>query len=275
MHTLSLTVLGRYVRIQCQDAGTCALLLANYGHMQGKLQAVDLMYTVGKRKVASAFFIAREGQEPLVASDGGECLFLFEKDMTIELQKLRCDLYFVHAAVLEFECSAFMLVAASGGGKSTLTWGLLHHGFRYFSDELGPVNLKTLEVYPYPHALCLKAEPPGSYPVPEKTLYTSRTLHVSVEDLPSGVGRGPTPLRAAFFLQYRPELCGPVVRPISRAEAAVRLYANTLNPLAHPGNGLNGAIEIATRSTCFELFTADLPATCALVKASLKGVSCG
>ncbi len=208
-----------------------------------------------------------------MASDDSEFLFLFEKDMTIELQKLRRDLYFVHSAVLEFAGTAFMLVAASGSGKSTITWELLHHGFRYLSDELGPVDLKTLKVCPYPRALCLKDKPPGLYPLPEKTLYTSRTLHVPIEGLPSGVGRGPIPLGAIFFSRYCPEASGPAVQAISRAEAGARLLVHALNPLAHLGDGLDGAIEITRRIPPFKLFTADLPATCALVKTTVKGLS--
>jgi len=273
--TLSLTILGRNIRVQCEDAEARTLLVANYGHMQGKLEAADLNYTVGRQKGSPAFFVRREGQEPLMASDNGEFLYLFEEDMEVELQRLRRDLYFVHSAALEFAGKAFMLVGTNRSGKSTITWALLHHGFHYLSDELGAVDLKTLEVHPYPHALCLKDEPPGSHPLPEKTLYTSRTLHIPVEDLPGGAGRDPTPLAAIFFLHYDPEASGPAIRPISKAEAGARLFVNVLNPLSHPGDGLDGAIKIATRSASFELFTADLPATCALVKSTLKGLFCG
>ena len=272
LDTLSLTMLGLNIRVQCEDAETRTLLVANYGYMQGKLEAADLNYTVGRQNGAPAFFVRREGQEPLMASDNGEFLYLFEEDMEVELQRLRRDLYFVHSAALEFAGKAFMLVGTNGSGKSTTTWALLHHGFHYLSDELGPVDLKTLEVHPYPHALCLKHEPPGSYPLPEKTLYTSWTLHVPAEKLPGGAGRDPTPLAAIFFLHYGPEVSGPTIRPISKAEAGARLLANVLNALAHPGDGLDGAIKIATRSACFELFTADLPATCTLVKATLEGL---
>jgi hypothetical protein len=102
-------------------------------------------------------------------------LFLFEKEMTVEIEKLRPDLYFVYAAVLALEHAAVMLVGESGSGKSTTTWASLHHGRRYFSDELGPLNLQTGEVYPHPHALCLKDVPPGPYPLPKNTLYTAHT----------------------------------------------------------------------------------------------------
>jgi hypothetical protein len=50
--------------------------------------------------------------------DDGELLYIVEKDLTIELQKLRRDLYFLHAAALAIAQNAFLLVAPSGGGKS-------------------------------------------------------------------------------------------------------------------------------------------------------------
>ena len=53
------------------------------------------------------------------------------------------------------------VLGKTGAGKSTTAWGLLHHGFSYLSDELAPIDLETLEVLPYRHALCLKRRPPS------------------------------------------------------------------------------------------------------------------
>jgi hypothetical protein len=240
--------------------------------MQGDPGDIDLDYTVGRDGVPATFFMKRQGGERLTAPDSGKLLALLDKDIAIELQRLRCDLYFVHAAVLTRGDVALMLIAKSGGGKSTVCWALLHHGFRYLSDELGPVDLKTVEVHPYPRALALKREPPASYPLPPKTARTARSLHVQAEEIPSGLARGPAPLAAIFFLRYDPGTPEPSVRPISTGEAASRLYANTLNPLAHPGDGLDGAIHIARTAACFELVTANLTATCGLVTATLEGL---
>ena len=209
----------------------------------------------------------------MVASDDGEFLFLFEKDMTIELQKIRRDLYFIHSAALEFSGKAFLLVAPSGGGKSTTTWGLLHYGFGYLSDELAPVRLDSMEVQPYPHAICLKKKPPKPYFLPDHTLYTSRTMHVPAKFLPGEIGRGPTPLVAIFFLRQSPESSAPTIEPITKAEAAARLFANALNALAHKGEGLDGVIKIARNTLCFELTIGDLAATCELVKNTSQGLS--
>ena len=86
--------------------------------------------------------------------------------------------------------------------------------------------------------------------------------------LPSTVGEGPVPLAAIFFLQYRPEIAAPVIEPLGKAEAAARLFANALNPLAHVGDGLDGAIKVCTRVAAVKLFSADLMVTCALIRAT-------
>ena len=268
LETITLTVLARGVAVQCQDKETRALILEAYGQLSGYPRAIDLSYIVGRHR--KSFFIAREGRESLVARSRREFLALFDQDLTIELQKLRRDLYFVHAAVVEFASNAFMLVAKSGSGKSTTTWALLHHGLGYASDELGPVDLDTLDVHPFPRALSLKSAPPPPYWLPEKKTdgcgnYYVPTSHLLVDR--------PAPLAAIFFLRYRPESSAPSLRRISGAEGAARLYANALNPLAHPEDGLDGAIRIASERTCFELLTADLTSTCALVKNTVQALS--
>ncbi len=267
---LSLTVLGCHVAVQCKDAKTKGLLVANYGCMQTPPTAEDWQYVVGRAQGASAFFIMRAGQHPLLAADESEFLWLFEKDLTIELQKRRHDLYFVHSAVLEWAGKGCMLVGPSGSGKSTMTWALLHYGWHYLSDELAPVDLQTLHVYPYLHALCLKDTPPWPDRLPERLMATAHALYLPLTEFSEGVRSDPTPLAAIFFLHYQPRASGPAVHPIRSAEAGARLFAHALNPLAHPGDGLDGALTIVSKSACFSLETAELPATCALVTATLQ-----
>ena len=268
---LFLHILGCDVRIECRDPDAVDLLIANYGQMQvDQSLSADLEYTVSRHRKKSGFRIARRDGEPLAARDDGDFLFLFEKDLTIELQKLRRDLYFVHAAALAFSGRAFLLVAASGNGKSTTTWALLHHGFRYLSDELGPLNLEHLEVQPYPHALCLKKEPPWPYSLPDETLRTASTLHIPTARLPNVAISKPLPLTALFFLEYRPGLNSPGVYQLSKAEAAARFFTHALNPLAHAEDGLAGAAAVAQNVPSFCLDSGDLSLTCGLIKKTLE-----
>jgi hypothetical protein len=272
VHTIILRTVGRTIRIDCEEPETRALVTATYGHMQAGPGCVDLHYTVGRDTSESSFFIQRKDGKLLTAPDDGTFLALFDEDFAIELQRLRPELYFAHAAVLTFSDSAFMLVTESGGGKSTLCWALSHHGYPYLSDELAPIDLETLRVHPFARALMLKTPPPASfYPIPAAAVRSSRGWHLPAEDVPGGVGVDPTRLTTIFFLRRDPAASASSVRPVSAAEAAARLYANSLNQLAHRGDGLDAAIRITTGAVCFELVTTpDLPAASRLLTATLQ-----
>jgi hypothetical protein len=64
----------------------------------------------------------------------------------------------------------------------------------------------------------------------------------------------------------------PAIRPLSQAAATARLLANALNPLAHPEARLDGAITLMSEVVPFELFSANLTATCALIIETLSRV---
>ena len=271
---LSLRIFGCTVQINCCDAGVYALLTANHGQMQSRKSGVPrLEYTISRRCEPSGFCIARWGGESLTAADDGELLFLLEKELTIELQKLRRDLYFLHAGALECCGRALLLVAPSGSGKSTTTWGLLHHGFRYLSDELAALDLDTLEVQPYAHAICLKRNPPAPYFLPDQAVRTASTVHIPMSQLPSGVTAEPTRVAVIFFLDYNSGRHTPALRQLSSAEAAARLFANALNPLAHPDEGLAGAARIAQTIPSFHLTSGELRLTCELMRRNFEGVA--
>lgn len=267
---LYLSVFNCTIGLQCEGANVHELLLAAYGQMAAPpVSPLDISYSVGQANADPGFFVARTGQERLLAQDVAEFLFLFEKDLTIELQRRRPDLFFIHAAAVEFDGKAVIIAAPSGTGKSTTAWGLLHEGFRYLSDELAPVDLERMAVYPYPHALCLKSDPPSPYALPAATLRTTETLHIPVKFLPAEAVMKPMPLAALFFLNREASEKGSRVREISIGEAAARLLANALNPLAHHGDGLDAAIHIAQQARCFELHVAELTEVSSVVRKAL------
>jgi hypothetical protein len=241
---------------------------AAYGALQRNGDFADVTLTAGARAPAG-YCLHRADRESAVAADAGEFLILLETELSIELQKRRADLLFLHAAALEHAGRAVLLVGASGAGKSTAAWGLTHEGFGYLSDELAPLDPETLEVAPYPRALCLKADPPAGHPLPPSTLRTPWTLHVPPGELPGGVAGGPIPVDAIFFVDHRAGSAWPSVEPVTKGEAAARLMAHALNPLAHRDAGLDAVSRIASAVTAFRLRSASLPATAALVKAAL------
>jgi len=269
--TLWFNIFEKIIRVNCKEAELAALLQGIYGEMGLPLgytnkSPPDLDYDIYYSKQADArICVHRQGQDPEYAVGKGHFIYLFEKDMTIELERIRHDLFFLHAAALEYQGHIHLLVAESGGGKSTTSCALLQHGFGYVSDELAPVQLESMTVLRYPHALCLKAKPPRPYILPEETLYTERTLHVPGSALPSVVASMPLPLKSIFFVKYNPQSTSPSVKTVSAAQAGARVYANGLNQLAHPNDGLDAAIQIAQHCHCFDLESANLEPTCQLV----------
>jgi hypothetical protein len=138
VETLSLRVCDTHVGVCSHNRDAAALLLANYSEMRVNSEPADIEYTIGKDSICNSFFIATKGGNSFKAEQDGEFLYLFDRELTIELQKLRKDLYFVHGAALEYEGKVCLLVGPSKSGKSVTTWALLNEGFGYLSDELAP-----------------------------------------------------------------------------------------------------------------------------------------
>jgi hypothetical protein len=268
-----LCMLGCNIRIQCADDYARALLLANYGACVAQSTDSCLSYSIRRRHNQDGFTIIRDGRVSVFARDDTELLSLLEEDMIINVQMRRRDLYFLHSAALEYSGRGFLLIAPSGGGKSTTSWGLLQHGFGYMSDELAPIRLSRMTVYPYPHAICLKAKPPQPYNLPNEVLHTAKTMHIPAAAVPSQVQRAAVPLTALVFLQRNSPGSDSAMSPISKAEAAARVYANALNPLAHKCNGFDGAAEIVQRAWCFQLVIGDLSRACALTRETAELIS--
>ena len=178
--------------------------------------------------------------------DSYDLIYEFEKDMTERVQLLRPDLFFIHGAALSVAERCVIISGESGSGKSSLAWCMSHSGFDYLSDELAPVDPAVLHVEPYPHALVLKNTPLSEPALPASTQYTEATLHVPAYELSTRALDRPCPLSFLIFIDGSLNGRDLVVRTISSAESAARLYSNGLNQLAHRGHGLPVAVGIAS-----------------------------
>ena len=68
------------------------------------------------------------------------------------------SLLMLHAAAVERFGAVMLLPASPGHGKTTLCVGLVHRGWRLFSDEFGLVRPSSGDVVPVPRPMSLKNE---------------------------------------------------------------------------------------------------------------------
>ena len=140
-----------------------------------------------------------------------------------------------HAATLARDGQGIMLVGQSGCGKSTLTAILAAQGWQYLSDEFALLDPITLELHPFPKALCVKS---GSFHVirelglplwsrrPYVKAFKGRVAFVTPSSLPAA--SVPVPLRAVVFPRFSTD-AEPGIFPVARSDAAFRLAANAFN----------------------------------------------
>jgi hypothetical protein len=268
---LAFLILGLRVLVWYSGPELRQLLVANFGAMAApEADALpDLEFSTRRGAGSSSFSVSRRGGAAHEMLDASDLLYHLDKEITLELQRRRADLLFLHSAVLAWRNRACLLAGDSGAGKSTTTWALLHHGFGYLGDELGPVDPRALRVHPYPRAVCLKRPPPQPYLLSTDAIHLGRTIHVPGEFLPAGTRSDALPLGAVFLLDHRPELAAPMVRAIGPAEAGARLYAVALNALAHENKGLDAVARIAGSVPCYAVSSAGLKETCDLIRATL------
>lgn len=262
---LHLRALGCNFVIHCQASPEiCRALDIAFGGMWAPFTPGRATLEYRVQQTASAILLETDATS-IRAEDIGELVYLLDKSITLALQRVRADLCFLHSgAVVAPDGRVIVLTAASGSGKSTLTWALLHHGFGYLSDELAPIDPATLLVHSYPHALCLKRQPPEPYHLPSATLDTSYSLHVPVA---ATAQQGS--LAAIFFVGHRHPENHPILSEVSPARSALHLYANTLNPLSHPNDGLDAIAKIVQQVPSYALNSTNLGAACTAIQALL------
>ncbi len=255
LYSILLKVFNQPVRISSTDA----CMLAIVGRCFSAFLVDDVQDPINEVELVIDRDDTAEFWKVTLDNDSGKCasladvIYCVEKMMTIELQNRRSELFFLHGASVAREDNCIVILGASGAGKSTLCWALCHHGYRYLSDELAPIELETLSIEPYPHALCVKHEIDEMPPLPLGTIRTERTMHIPVEAIPSAYIKNSVQAGAIICIDTDYSGPTPTLRKIRCAEAAARIYANGLNQLAHQKNGLAAARRLGQSVPCYLL----------------------
>ena len=179
----------------------------------------------------------------------------------------------VHAASMSRDGRGVVVAGDSGAGKSTLAAALLARGWDYLCDEFALINPETLELHPYPKALCIKA---GSFEAVSRLgLRFSRDRHY-VKSIKGKVGyislsetdtriAAPCPIRVVLFPTYT-GAGTPRLRPMTRAAAAFHLAGQTLNRDTIGHRVLPVLGQVTRNARCFALDSCRLDETCDLIE---------
>ena len=261
MNQIELQIFGHPARISTDDRSVACTISACYSAFLQPILISDyapIELTIVRGQSEFGWSVAHNDTSEN-CSDLADLIYVIEKALTIELQRRRPDLFFLHAAaVVSAEGRCIVIAGESGAGKSTLCWALCNAGFKYMSDELAPVNLDTMQVEAYPHAICLKRVAQFMPALPNETIRSESTLHIPVEAIPGGIERAPTNIDTIVFLQKSDSHVATQLRGMPKSEAAARFYANGLNQLAHEHDGLHAAARMAASGNCFTLTQSNL-----------------
>ena len=165
----------------------------------------------------------------------------------------------IHAAVLEKDGRAVILPAPPGSGKSTLCAALAHRGWRLLSDELALIDVDNGNVMPSPRPISLKnasiglmrdylQQPVISPPVHETIKGTVAQLKAPADS----VARALEPARPAWviFPQYQAG-AGPVLAPMPKAQAHLKLAQNAFNYSLLAARGFDTLAGVIGQSACY------------------------
>ncbi len=211
-----------------------------------------------------------------------EVLPYVEWSLNLQIPRIMPESLQLHASAMRVADAGVILPGHSGVGKSTLTAGLLARGWRYLCDEFALIDANTLELQPYPRAICIKR---ASFPAVRAvglTIHGGRRYVKAAKGpvgfiKPGSVRRDAIgtccPVRFVIFPKYT-EGAKPALVAITRAEAAFASLPYCYNLLQCSRTGLDVLTEMIRNARCYRLIAGDLEATSELLNELVVGHTC-
>lgn len=269
-------------------------------HQVGPFQALDHAFAVESDDAAVVAWLGSlfAGFEAAVGparsyvlerpADGGAVVLRFDGEIIVEavdpahavamllwhvnrqVVAVSGDLVRLHAAGVARNGLAVVLPAPQESGKSTLTAGLIRHGFDYLSDEVVGIDPGSGRVHAYPKALSVDVGSQGVL----AGLRPQLPAHVagwapSQWQVPATSIRADSVVRTArprwlVTPRYVPG-SETTLRPLSRADALVAAVSCTFELGVGGRRDVLALGRLVRDAHCFSLTVGDLDTACALV----------
>lgn len=202
-----------------------------------------------------------DGRAPHADLPAGQALAVLEWGLNLAVALRSHSWLMLHSAAVERGGQVMLFPAWPGAGKTTLCAGLVHRGWRLFSDEFGLIRLRSREAVPLPRPMPLKnasidvirrfapeAELGPTIPNTRK----GTIAHVKPPAASIRSAHVSAPVRWIVFPQW---LAGAAVslEEMARVEAFMTLAANAFNYEMLGEQAFAAVGDLVTRARCFRL----------------------
>ncbi len=171
----------------------------------------------------------------------------------------------LHGAAVEHKGKAYLFLAPTTGGKTTLTAFLTSKGFGYLTDDCILLDRETFVIYPSPRPIHLRRGglevlqslsvcPPCrmvSMPPNERYIYSPQTMEKGavppnnrIVSSPQTMEKGAVPLKDVFFLS-RNDIGRNEAEPLASNDRIAELLNSPITPYAVTGDYLRLLVKLS------------------------------
>ncbi len=212
--------------------------------------------------------IKRNGSIVYKTHDRGDLLIKLLVSVQNDFIQTFDDHLILHSALVIKNGKAIVLPGHRKSGKSTLVISLLKHGFKYYSDDITAINLKSWGATGFPRAIMIRNGSLSLFPSlkPELSCYSykfnnghkSKKVHLGI---PSKRVLAPLnksfPISSIIFPKYSAN-GNTSISDIRNSTAALNLLACTINQNSFVDSGFNTVASIVRNIRCYSLQIKDL-----------------
>lgn len=181
------------------------------------------------------------------------------EDIMYENRKYDESIFAVHGGAVEYNNGAYLIVAATTSGKTTLTAYLSSRGLGYITDDCILINRESFEVVPFNTPIHLRG---GGYDVlcnlgciPKETQLLDDVSIKRYVYTPDKCVTRPLPLKKIFFINRTSDT--NEIREMSTTEKITALLKSPITNYEMNGNYLAFISRLA-KVTCQELYYSDM-----------------
>jgi hypothetical protein len=196
----------------------------------------------------TAYVLEGTGFNSVEIATLGPLLLLLRDEVRLQFMRARPDLLWLHAAAVERDARALIILGASGQGKSTLSTALCELGWRLLSDDIVPVSMASDIAYPFPQTPSRRLPSPNDWDADglnsaprEKTLFP-----------PELIVRQPAQIGEMVFPVFERGSAASMTR-LKKGEAALEMLRHATNFFDHKENAVERSIRLVEGKPAFRL----------------------